>query len=308
MKNKVRFFVLSAKNEENKVVKDFDMYSFLMLFNSKIEENVDGVRKEIDGRALRCLPVKRVSEDLRQLVIPIGRMKSEDLYRENPDKKDMSMIDERLYDMNILFYSGVHNVAFITLDKNGPSYKAMGKYLSSFTDYIINITPVIKNVTIETLRSMTKVKGFGVELLLNDSLMKQINTDISLNQGKTLLQKLVPELAKKKDEINCFKLSISFDTDSSKRKNCLNLGTLISILEEIDIDQDYVKDIYVRGAENEDKEIDKKSIKKENYYVDHSFTVDKDQKLNVEFIRNNGQAVVGKYVNEFSTFVDEYFN
>ena len=109
MKNKVRFYVLAAKDEENNLIKDFDMHSFLLSFNKRIDEDVDGVRKEIDKRALRCLPVKVVSKDLKQLVVPIGRMKSEDLYRENPDKKDMSMVDERLYDMNAIFYSGIHN-------------------------------------------------------------------------------------------------------------------------------------------------------------------------------------------------------
>lgn len=54
MKNRVRFFAIYAKNDENNIVKDFDMYEFLSSFNDKIERDVDSVRKEIDGRQLRC--------------------------------------------------------------------------------------------------------------------------------------------------------------------------------------------------------------------------------------------------------------
>lgn len=307
MKSKVRFYVLSAKDEDNQIVKDFDMYEFLMSFDKKLNDDVDNIRKEVDGRDLRCLPVRRVSKDLKQLVIAIGRKKTEDLYRETPDKKDLSMIDERLYDMNAIFYSGIHKVAFITLDKSGPSYKSMAKYLSKFSEYKIEITPVIQSLTIESLRSMKKVKGFGFELLLNDSLMKIINEDIRDNNKKTLIQKIVPGLAREKDEINCFKLSVSFDTDSSCRKNTLNLGTLMTILEEIEIEQDFVKDFFIRGAKNDADAISKKSIKKENYYVEHDFSLTKNERCNIEYIRNNGQSTIGSHVNDFSAFVNEYF-
>ncbi|MCR5016355.1 MAG: hypothetical protein K6A75_07270 [Ruminococcus sp.] len=307
MKNKVRFYVLAAKDEENNLIKDFDMHSFLLSFNKRIDEDVDGVRKEIDKRALRCLPVKVVSKDLKQLVVPIGRMKSEDLYRENPDKKDMSMVDERLYDMNAIFYSGIHNVAFITLDKNGPSYNSMAKYLSYFSEYKIVIVPVIQRITLEAIRNMKKVKGFGFELLLNDSLMEQINQEQVDNKNTTLLQKLVPSLVKQKDSINCFRLSVSFDTDSSSRTACLNVQTLFTILEEIDIEQDFIKDLYIRGAKNENTEINKNSIKKENYYLNHTFTLTKDEKFSTGFIRDNGQNAISAHVNDFSSFVDEYF-
>lgn len=307
MKNKVRFYIIAAKDENNDVVKDFDMYSFLMSFNEKINNNVDSVRKNIDNRSIRCLPAKKVSEDLKQLVIPIGRMKSEDLYKENSDKKDMTMIDEKLYDMNIIFYSGSHKVAFITLDKNGPSYNAIAKYLSSFSEYSIVICPVIATVTLEALRQMEKVKGFGLDILLNDSLMGIINQEVNEGKKKSLIQKLTPPLAKEKNELNCFKVSLSFDTDSSNKKSYLNLKTVLTILEELDLDQEYIKDFYIRGAKGLTKPIEKTSIKKNNHYVEHIFNLNKNEKCNADYIRNKGQDAIGAHINDFSAFIENYF-
>lgn len=307
MKNKVRFYIIAAKDENNDVVKDFDMYSFLMSFNDKINNDVDSVRKNIDNRSIRCLPVKRVSQDLKQLVIPIGRMKSEDLYKENSDKKDMTMVDEKLYDMNIIFYSGIHKVAFITLDKNGPSYNAIAKYLSCFSEYSIVIFPVIATVTLEALRHMEKVKGFGLDILLNESLMGIINQEVEEEKRKNLIQKLLPSIAKDKNELNCFKVSLSFDTDSSNRKSCLNLQTVLTILEELDMDQEYIKDFYIRGANGSNKPIEKTSIKKNNHYVEHIFNLNNNERCNSDYIRINGQDAIGAHINDFSEFIENYF-
>ncbi len=264
---KVRFFIIAAKDSENNIVKDFDMYSFLLSFGKMIEDNVEYIRKEIDGRALRCLPPKNVSKDLKQLVMSFGRRKVEDLYHENPDKIDMSMIDEKIYDMNTIFYSGTHRIAFITLDNNGPTYKAIAKYLSSFCEYNICIAPVIESLDLVAMRNAKKVRGFGFELILNESLMSLINQEYQNAQNRTLLQSLIPDVARRRDELNCFTVSVEFGMNASDRKSQLNLPTIMTILEELDISQEFVKDLYIRCAKNENKPIETISIKKKIYML-----------------------------------------
>lgn len=305
---KVRFFIIVAKDSENNIVKDFDMYSFLLSFGEKITENVESVRKEIDGRVLRCLPPKNVSKDLKQLVMSFGRWKVEDLYHENPDKIDMSMIDEKIYDINNIFYSGTHKIAFITLDNNGPTYKAIAKYLSSFCEYNICIVPVIESLDLVAIRDAKKVRGFGFELILNESLMSLINQEYQNAQNRTLLQSLIPSVARRRDELNCFSMSIEFKMNASDRKNHLNLPTVMTILEELDISQEFVKELYIRCAKNENKPIETVNIKKNNLYVEHIFNLTNGQKFDSNFLRNNGQSVIGAHVNDFYEFVKEYFN
>ena len=305
---KVRFFIIAAKDSENNIVKDFDIYSFLFSFGEKIAENVESVRKEIDGRVLRCLPPKNVSKDLKQLVMSFGRRKVEDLYHENPDKIDMSMIDEKIYDINNIFYSGTHKIAFITLDNNGPTYKAIAKYLSSFCEYNICITPVIESLDLVAIRNAKKVRGLGFELILNESLMSLIDQEYQNIQNRTLLQSLIPNVVRRKDELNCFSVSVEFKMNTSDRKSQLNLPTVMTILEELDISQEFVKALYIKCAKNENKPIETINIKKSNLYVEHIFNLTNGQKFDSDFLQNNGQSVIIAHVNDFDEFVSEYFN
>lgn len=305
---KVRFFIIAAKDADNNVVKDFDMYTFLLSFGSKIEENVESVRKDIDGRAIRCLPPKNVSKDLKQLVISFGRRKKEDLYHENPDKIDMSKVNEKIYDMNTVFYSGTHKVAFITLDNNGPTYKAIAKYLSTFCEYNICIAPVIESLDLVAIRNAKKARGFGFEMILNESLMSLINQEYQNSKNKTVLQSLIPDVVRRKDELNCFSISVEFRMSASDRKSHLNLPTVMAIIEELDISQEFVKDLYIRCAKNENKPIETINIKKKNLYVEHTFNLTDGQKFDSDYLRNNGQNVIGAHVNDFYEFSNEYFD
>ncbi len=307
MQKNVRFFVLSAKDESGAIVSDYDIFSLLSTFKNKINENVELIRKEIEGRSIRCLPPKMVSKDLKQIVISFGRRKNEDLYHENPDKIDMTMVDEKIYDMNTLFYSGVHKVGFITLDRNGPSYLAIAKYLSIFSEYNICITPVVKSRTISEIRNAKKAREFGFELYLNDTLMEMVNQDNKDSKKKGVLGSLLPGVVKEKNDLNCSVMKVNFCFDGSDKKSTLNMSTILTILEEVDMSQDFIKDFYVSGAKSENERVEKMSIKKDNLYVNYSFHLDENQKFDSEYLRENGQNALQACINDVSEFTELYF-
>ena len=306
MQKNVRFFIFSVKDEDGSVVKDFDIFSLLLSFQEKLNLDVSSIRKEIDGRIIRCLPPKVVSKDLKQIVVSFGRKKNEDLYHEDPDEINMSVIDETIYDMNTLFYSGIHKVGFLTLEKNGPSYLAVAKYLSNYCEYNISIVPVIKEITISELRNTQKARGFGVEFYINESLMKQIEIDNKMNKKSTIIQSLVPSLAKKSKELNCSVIQVNFGFDKSDLRSCLNISTVLTILEELDISQDFIKDFYIRGSKSARGSVKKMSIKNKNLYVNHTFHLGGGVKFDSEYIRENGQVALQSHIDEMFNFIEQY--
>lgn len=308
MSKKVEFYTITIY--QNGVKTD---YSIMNLFkNIKInllesENNTDRTR-EFDGRKIRLFSYYE-SLNNNQIVLPFGRDKGGNKPY-GVDKKDrLEEIPRDLYDVNALGYDSEYNIMLYTTNHNGPTIKNVEQYLnsciSSNMGTILKIEPIEYNTGIEKVRSAELVKSITFNLDLGQSFNAYYNRQIEDNSRATLLKSFKKFAETAQDEGDSRLLSLKMSLGNTRRDATLNKDNILYLLEQINIDSGFVKEIRVDYKNGTNEKMDFATLKDTKLLLSYNCTCAGSQVTPQELLNNLDGAIenrMGRIISHIRLF------
>ena len=294
MSRKVEFYTITIY--QNGVKTD---YSIMNLFrNIKInllesENNTDRTRK-FDGRKIRLFSYY-VSHNNNQIVLPFGRDKGTNKPY-GVDKKDrLEEIPRDLYDVNSLGYDSEYNIMLYTTNQNGPTIKNVEQYLNSCIGSAagvnLKIEPIEYNTGIEKVRNAELVKSIIFSLDLGQSLNAYYNSQIDDNTRAPLLESFRKFAEAAHSEGDSRLLSLKMSLGHTRRDATLNKDSILYLLEQINIDSGFVKEIRVDYKHGTEEKLDFATLKDTKLLLSHNCTCVGSQVAPQELLNNFDGAI-----------------
>lgn len=295
MSRKVEFYTITIY--QNGVKTD---YSIMKLFrNIKInllesENNTDRTR-EFDGRKIRLFSYYE-SLNNNHIVLPFGRDKGGNKPY-GVDKKDrLEEIPRDLYDVNALGYDREYNIMLFTTNQNGPTIKNVEQYLnsciSSTAGINLRIEPIEYNTGIEKVRNAELVKSITFSLDLGQSLNAYYNRQIDDNTGAPSLVEAFRNFAETAhSEGDSRLLSLKMSLGHTRRDATLNKESILCLIEQINIDSGFVKEIRVDYKNGTEEKLDFATLKDTKLLLSHNCTCAGSQVAPQELLNNFDGAI-----------------
>jgi len=198
----------------------------------------------------------------RNFIIPFGKRKTNVPYKLIDDnKKAITPYTEKLFDVNLLFYSDEYKVAIMTTDREGPSNKVITDLLNRYVasdEYCIKIKPILYEVGIENIRNSRRVKSIFLNINLDDNVeayyREHINSNVSLMKG------IAQMLKTSKYDANCktFRLELGV----GHYKDYIDFENAMALLNELNIaNSDFINEVEVNYIDGKTEKIDTVKIK-----------------------------------------------
>ncbi len=309
MAKKVEFYFISLNNDlgiTNYSVREFfDSIEQRMILS---EEDKTFVR-EMNGKRIRLFPFYYTATH-RQLVIPFGKLKNKNPYWEN-EEHQLEEVPIQLYDVNSLGYDDEYNVMILTTNKEGPSVKDIEEYLNTFlsqdTGLFVKIEPIMHNTGIEAIRRAEIVRSITLQLDLWQPLNNFYINEVNRNQPRTLLSAVrgIAEIAKDEGDSKTLSLTLGLGNDKGKGAS-LNLENLLFLLERLNINEDFVKEITVRYKNGKDQVLDRARLKQTQILLSYNCSCTGNQ-VSPQVLIDNVNAAVEEKVTEIVRAKRMYF-
>lgn len=303
MANSVDFFTIGIEKVGGEVTNGSILYFFEKL-ELLLEQNTDQVKR--DG--VRVFKYYRDPLRTQAIVVPFGKLKGNGTYQEDPRNRGLVQVNLDLYDVNSLYFDEQAKICFLTTDRMAPSKNQIEKYLTSFFNpdlgYCIRLHPIIYNNNIAKLKKADKIRNvtfkFDVSRYVSSVPLTRTNA-----ASHTFLQNmsLLMETGKSDLDNNTFDLKLGMGKD---QKGTMDIDTLTYLLEQMDMDQDFVKEVEVHF--NDGTQTKQQTARfKSNLCLRGQCTVNEKQ-LSPEYIFNNGEELISKYRDKCYSQKSSYFS
>lgn len=313
MSKKINFYTISFEDFNGKVIRE-SIADFMYNITSLMDNNIEDIKKEISNRKIRCFSIVDDYKSLDQFVLPFGKLKNNNSYKEDDTAKKLSIVDYDIYDVNLLYYDQQQNIMFLTQDKNGPSYKQIEMYLNQFVDKSdrkrISINPVYKNDDIEKLKNAKRISKMILKFDFSRSTSELINRRMNaMDTGNSLTRSLKDTIFGVRDA-NTQNLTM----EMSAGKHKLDKDTLIEFIEAMELNDDYIKEIEVHYAYGEKETTTPARLKRNNLILSHNINIKEaiTPEILTEKIKDGtdsrAQSIIKQYINDFYPTVRKYFS
>jgi len=294
MSTSVNLYAISFQNKENSIF--YSVINFLNEIEGMLN-TVDGPHRlvrDIDGKVMRCFSYY-YSNNRQSVVIPFGKLKQRNKpYWINAEKNILEEISAELFDINSLAYDSASDIMFFTTNREGPTFQNVKDYLNTFippnSGIEIEISPLLINAGIEKIRNAQLVRSVTINLDLGKSLNNFYNQQIENNQPSTLTQAL-NSIATCAQDGESKALSLEIGLGHGKENATLELESMLQLLEQINIQGDFVKEIVVTYKNGVKDRVDKAKLKNSSIELSYKFNIAGNQ-IAPEFLLNNIADVV----------------
>ncbi len=247
MSKRIDFYTISLYQNDNIV--DYPVISLFKKIEASIVGKSADIVRRVDNKMIRAFsyythPTKK------QFVIPFGKLKDKNKpYWINEENK-LEEIPASLYDINSLGYDVDYNVMMLTTNREGPNAQIIEEYLNTFIPKFlalkVKIEPIIHNTGIEKVRNAELVKNVTLTLDLGQSLNRFYTRQIKDNRAAALAAAFqnIAEAAKEDGDSKMLSLTLGLGKHG-KREDTLNLDSLLYLLEQINIGEEFVTEITV---------------------------------------------------------------
>ena len=206
-------------------------------------------------------------------------------------------------------------MAFTTL-RNGPSIKNIEDYLnsciSSNNGITIRIEPIKYNTGIENVRKAELVRSVTFNLDLGQSLNAFYNDEIESNRSKTLVDSFKNFANTVKAVGDSRRLDITIGLGNTKRDDTLNKDSIMYLLDQINIQSGFVKEISINYKNGASEKMDFAKLKDSNFMLSYTCNCKESQVTPQELLNNFDSAIENKmkyitrHIREFYTDTKQY--
>ena len=110
-----------------------------------------------------------------------------------------------------------------------------------------------------------------------------------------------------KENLDSKAFSLIVGVGDSKRDSSLQLDNVIELLEEINLDTNFIKEIYVHYKNDKKEKTDLSSLKESSILIKHDFSID-TKLVSPEYLRDNCNEMLDKQRRNFFHNKKEYFD
>lgn len=316
MSRRVDFYTISLHNANG--VTDYSIKQFFedikkCMFNA--DESVQIVRR-IGEKWIRLFPYY-YSISQRQVVIPFGKWKDKNKPYWINENNHLEEIPNDLYDVNCLGYDEDYNVMVFTTNREGPTVTNIEAYLNSFipqyTGLSVKIDPIMHNSGIEKVRNAGLVRNVTLKLDLGRSLNNFYLNQIEDNQTRSLISaiKYIAETVKDDSDGKTLALTVGLGKHSTK-EDSLNLESILYLLENINIAEEFVTEIEVHYKDGRDEKVDVAKLKSSQMLLSYLCKCEETQVSPENLLNNINSAVaervlmVTRHNRDFFANINEY--
>lgn len=310
MSKTINFYTISFMKDncitDYKVIDFFEAISNVM-FEQNEHKNID---RKISDKWIRLFSYY-YSINRNRMVIPFGKSKDKNKPYWLTTENNLEEIPEKLYDINSLGYDNEYNVMLYTTNREGPSVNDVQSYLNSFipadTGLQIVIEPIKYNTGIEKIRKAELVRHITLNLDLGQTLNNFYLNEIQDNEQAPLIKsiKKLADTARDNGDSKVLSLSLGLGKNS-KRADTLNLESMLSLLDQINIGGDFVKEIEVKYKDGQDEKLDVARIKESQMFLGYKCTCEGTQ-VSPNDLLNNITTAVSDKVTVITKHLREYY-
>jgi len=296
MSKKVEFYTIAFYSEERIV--DCSVKNFLEKIEQMIHNREGKLVRNIEGHYIRLFSFYRPQPSQNKMVVPFGKLKSKDKpYWINEETDQLEEFKRDLFDLNSMAYDSRNQIMMLTTNREGPKAGVIENYLNSFIPedlgIKLKIEEIIYNTGIENVRNANYVRNITINLDLGASLNR-----FYLNQFDTEEHNLIKALkllaTTAKDEGAGRSLTLNLGVGNGEKEASLNLETMLQLLEEININEDIIKEITVRYKNNSEEKVDIARLKNNSVKLCYNCQGKGNQISPEELMKNMDSAIENK--------------
>ncbi|MFQ7574540.1 MAG: DUF6731 family protein [Lachnospira sp.] len=300
MSRRVDFYTVAIYSNETKT--DYSVGDFLETLGRELfNKNHRGdTTRNIEGRKIRLFSYY-YSLNRRQIVLPFGKDKGNNKPYGVDNNDNLEEIPRELYDVNSLGYDYDYNLMIFTTNREGPTIGNVQDYLNSCIPNNIGlklrIAPIKYNTGIDKVRNAAIVKSVTFSLDLGQPLNEFYLGEIETNKHNQLISsfKNIAESARNDGESKT--LSLTMGLGRGNRKGSLNVESMLLLLEQINIDARFVKEINVAYKNGTEDTIDIARLKNSQMILYYTCKCDETQVTPQALLNNFNDAIANRITN-----------
>lgn len=298
MANSVRLYTI-AFEKEGRPIKNMSVLEFF----KKLNIHLDGKErvKNIANKFITCSKFYEDYNNDKKIIISFGKLKDGLSFKFNQNLS-FEEIDVEIFNVNSIGYDESEKILAYTVNGIGPSIRDIEGYFNSFLknqNEIIKIKPLKQNKGLEKVRNAKYIRC--VEFILN------LECEIPIVTSPGILENLFKLAKDMKENLASKAFSLIVGVGDSKRDSSLQLDNVIELLEEINLDTNFIKEVYIHYKNDKKEKTDLSSLKEYNILIKHEFSI-KTKLISPEYLRDNWDEMLEKQRKNFSRNKEEYFN
>nr|DAR38790.1 MAG TPA: hypothetical protein [Caudoviricetes sp.] len=304
------FYTIGFYDKDGNGIKR-DIVAFLDKIEAKLREKDPRVVRSINGDVFRIFLYSRNSKDDDILVVPFGKpiTKNKPYAVDSEDPGKLIELESDMFDINCLVYSKRHCLAMYTTNSRGPSQQEFCTYLNSYLFEEDDCVLKMKHVTFErslvNIRNSNKVTAILVSVDLGDDINNYFKSE--MDQTSSLTSALWNMATASKENADGKYLSFSIGLGRSKKTERLNKDSIMTLLEQLNLNSRFIKEIELKYEDNRTEKIETFKLKNVDSFLRGTFT-STESKLSPEFLLNHSADVYLKQREYFTTSVQEFLN
>ena len=296
MSRKIEFYTIAFYSDDCLV-----QYS-VQTFFEKIEKLLiakEKVTRNIREHYVRVFPFYRHDFNKNVIIIPFGKLKDKNKpYWINENNNKLEEFSRDLYDLNSIGYDFRNRIMVLTTNKSGPSAGLIEEYLNTFIPESLGIKirleEIIYNSGLAQIRKAQLVRAVVLTLNLSVSLKKFYSNKIAENNETGLIKAVYNMATAAKSDGNGKALTIALSVGQGGKEETLDLNTMLQLLEDINIDGDFVKEIAVKYKDGTEEKVDQVKLKNSSVKVNYLCKGGNSQVSPEELLLNIEEAVTAR--------------
>ena len=299
MANSVRLYTIAFEKDE-KPIKNLSILDFFKKLEKYLETR--NRTKTIFDKVITCSKFYKDDNYKERIIISFGKLKEGLSFKFN-DKGNFEEIDMDIFNVNSFEYDDFEKIIAITTNGAGPGIKYIEAYLNSFlqSNFEYNIK----------IRALNK----GIEILKKANFIRRVEFVLDLTHkfpsinysNKTNVFRALFELVKStKEDLETKTFILALGVGNSKRESSLALDNVLEMLEEIDINQNFIKEIYVIYKNDMKEKTDLSKLKEYKMMIEHYFKINTNL-ISPEYLRDNWDNLILEKKLKYYKSKNQYF-
>lgn len=312
MSKQVNFYTIAFEDKEENPIE-----CSVMNFFENIEETFINLEKEellvreIGGKTVRLFPYYR-NNNSSQIVIPLGKLKEKNKpYGYDASKHKLAELPMAMYDINSIAYDKTWNLLLITTNREGPTLQNITDYFNSFVpndyEYRIVIRPIYVCPGLKEVRNAKLVKSVTFNLDLSHPLNNFYLEKIGQNEVSPLTKAFKSFVTCAKTNGGSKKLALTMNLGKGKKSETLDINEILSLLNAINIDQAFVKEIIVDYMNGEKEKVSEAKLKNSSIIVFHPYSTSENQ-ISPEFFINHMTTAIEQQARRCNDSLETYLH
>lgn len=308
MANSVRLYTI-AFEKDGKPVKNISILDFFKKMDSYLKNN-NNLIQNISNELIRYFEATYDFNNDYRIFIPFGKVKQKNKpYYLNEEQK-LEELSRELFDINTLGYDDQEKILIFTTNRDGINIKHLAEYLNNLnkpTHLEIVITPILVDKGLVKVRSASIIRNIRLNLDLGKSLNNfYLNQIDSNNEQKNITDTLKSFVNCIKDSLDTNVLSIDLGVGRIGKYGTLDIDNIKFLLNELNLEEDFIKEIIVSYKDGKEDKIDTTKIKEFSQILQYFFNINASN-ISTEYMREYFDSCLNDKKRDYITFVRNYF-